>query len=92
MATKRTSLRRGMRLQITPEMVELWKRAREDRDEERRSEHSRELHRLIGWKPWEPFLEWVTSPEPPAYRTGDEQYAAMWQKAWELRQELEAAA
>ena len=92
MTTKRTPIRRNLKQRITPEMRELWKRSREDQDEERRREYSRELHRMIGWKPWEPFLEWVTSPEPPAYHKGSEHHAAMWQKAWKLRQELEAAA
>ena len=89
MTTKRTPIRRNLRQRITPEMVELWRRLHEDPDEERRREYSRELRRLLGWKPWEPLLERVTCPEPPDYMRGNEHQQEGWRKVWELRRELE---
>jgi hypothetical protein len=47
---------------------------------------------MIRWKPWEPFLDWVTSPEPPAHQRNYPLHVANWKKAWELRQALDEAA
>ncbi len=50
------------------------------------------LHHALRLSPWTPSPLNVDSPYPPAWVAPRGPWAKEWQKAWQLRQELEAAA
>jgi hypothetical protein len=94
MATKRTPIYRAPQQRITPEAIAAYKALRELEDDDV-SRDSREfhdaslaLHRALGRKPWDVFIDWidVDSVPKPNLEPG---LRASFLEAVELRRQLE---
>jgi hypothetical protein len=102
MPTKRTPLKRDLRVRITPRTIDLFVQIEqildaglddiwEDEGGRRREylDKAFELHRLLGRDPCQTQVQWITGPAPPPFNREE---IHDHEGAWLLRQALLAAA